>query len=254
MNGHLVKIFAAICLSLVLPKFAWGADDGSALAVKLRAKESGSTFVRIRMQVGGGTLQIQIKSRVSASATDIVYQILFPKERKGESVLLHRSGNNFTGTVLRPPDSLKQIAAGEMSQSLFGSDLSYEDIIDNPFTWSQQTIVGTENVDRFSCQVLESKPGKDHSSSYASVKSWIDPGRMVPLQIEKYDSSGKVVRRINITRMLLNGGDSLPADLEVTGPRGSITHITGSGIKRGLNYPQTEFTPDGLKQLNAPAE
>jgi hypothetical protein len=77
---------------------------------------------------------------------------------------------------------------------------------------------------------------------------------MVPLQIEKYDSSGKVVRRINITRMLLNGGDSLPADLEVTGPRGSVTHITGSGIKRGLNYPETEFTPEGLKQLNAPSE
>jgi hypothetical protein len=53
---------------------------------------------------------------------------------------------------------------------------------------------------------------------------------------------------------LLNGGDSLPADLEVTGPRGSVTHITGSGIKRGLNYPDTEFTPEGLKQLNAPAE
>ena len=246
------KIFAAVCLAL--PQLAFAADSGADLAAKLRAKESGSSFVRIRMQVAAATLQIQIKSRVSASAADIVYQILFPKERKGESVLLHRSGNSFTGTLFRPPDTLKQLGAGEMTQPLFGSDLSYEDIIDNPFTWSQQTIVGTENVDRFSCQVLESKPGKDHNSSYASVKSWIDASRMVPLQIEKYDSSGKVLRRINITRMLLNGGDSLPADLEVSGSRGSVTFITGSGIKRGLNYPQTEFTPDGLKQLNAPSE
>ena len=205
------------------------------------------------MQVGGATLQVQIKSRVSDAAADIVYQILFPKERKGESVLLHRSGQKFSGTVLKLPDNLKQIGAGEMNQALFGSDLSYEDIIDSPFAWSQQAIVGTENIDRFPCQILESKPG-NHSSSYASVKTWIDSNRMVPLQIEKYDSSGKVVRRINITRMLLNGGDSLPADLEVTGPRGSVTHITGSGIKRGLNYPETEFTPEGLKQLNAPSE
>ena len=139
-----------------------------------------------------------------------------------------------------------------MSQSLFGSELSYEDIIDSPFAWSQQAIVGTENVDRFACQILESKPGKDHSSSYASVKSWIDVGRMVPLRIEKYDSSGKVIRRINITRMLLNGGDSLPADLEISGSRGAVTHITGSGMKRGLNYAEGEFTPDGLKQLTTP--
>ncbi|HZE12786.1 MAG TPA: outer membrane lipoprotein-sorting protein [Chthoniobacterales bacterium] len=252
MNRHLT--LAAIFLGLALPQFAFAADSGSDLAGKLRAKESGSTFVRIRMQVGGATLQVQIKSRVSDASADIVYQILFPKERKGESVLLHRSGQKFTGAIFKLPNNLKPINGGEMSQALFGSDLSYEDIIDSPFTWSQQAVVGTENIGRFPCQILESKPGKDHSSSYASVKTWIDSNRMVPLQIEKYDSSGKVARRINITRMLLNGGDSLPAVLEVTGPRGSVTHITGSGIKRGLNYPETEFTPEGLKQLNAPSE
>lgn len=250
MNRHFIRthIFAALCLAL--PQFASAGDSGSDLAAKLRAKESGSTFVRIRMQDGTGqTLQVQIKSRISDSASDIVYQILFPKERKGESVLLHRSGNKFSGTFFRPPDTLKEIGAAEMNQPLFGTDLAYEDIIDSPFAWSQQTIVGTQDIDRFSCQILESKPGKGHASSYASVKTWVDPRRMVPLQIEKYDSSGKVMRRINITRMLLDGGDSLPADLEISGPRGSITHITGSSIKRGLNYPQTEFTPENLKQL-----
>ena len=255
MNRHFVRthIFAAVCLAL--PRFAFAADSGSELAAKLRAKESGSTFVRIRMQGGSAnqTLQVQIKSRVSDAASDIVYQILFPKERKGESVLLHRSGNKFTATLFKPPDTLKQIGAAEMKQALFGTDLSYEDIIDSPFAWSQQAIVGTQDIDRFPCQILESKPG-GHTSSYASVKTWVDPRRMVPLQIEKYDSSGKVLRRINITRMLLDGGDSLPADLEVSGPHGSVTHITGSSIKRGLNFPQAEFTADGLKELKTPTE
>jgi hypothetical protein len=84
------------------------------------------------------------------------------------------------------------------------------------------------------------------------VKSWIDSRRLVPLRIEKYDSSGKVVRRINTTRVLLEGGDSLPVDLKVYGPGGSVTHITGSRIKRSVSYAEIEFTPDGLKQLNAP--
>jgi len=255
MNRHFLRthIFAAICLAL--PQFALAADSGSELAAKLRAKESGSTFVRIRMQGGSGneTLQVQIKSRVSDAASDVVYQILFPKERKGESVLLHRSGNKFTATLFKQPDTLKQIGAAEMKQALFGTDLSYEDIIDSPFAWNQQAIVGTQDIDRFPCQILESKPS-GHTSSYASVKTWVDPRRMVPLQIEKYDSAGKVVRRINITRMLLDGGDSLPADLEVSGPGGSVTHITGSSIKRGLNFPETEFTMEGLKELKTPSE
>jgi hypothetical protein len=257
MNRHFIRthIVAAICLCAALSRFASAAEPGSELAGKLRAKEAGSTLVRIRMQDGTGqTLQVQIKSRVSNATADIVYQILFPKERKGESVLLHRSGSKFTATLFKPPGTLKQVGAAEMNQSLFGTDLSYEDIVDSPFAWSQQAIVGTQDVGRFPCQILESKPGNGHASSYASVKTWVDPKRMVPLQIEKYDSSGKVVRRINITRMLLDGGDSLPADLEVSGPGGSVTHITGSSIKRGLNFPEAEFTPDGLKELKAASE
>ena len=256
MNRHFVcaLVVAAVCFAL--PQFALADDAGSQLAAKLRAKETGSTFVRIRMQGGAAneTLQVQIKSRVSGSASDLVYQILFPKERKGESVLLHRAGNKFSATLFKPPGTLKEIGAGEMKQALFGTDLSYEDIIDSPFAWSQQAIVGTQDIDRFACQILESKPGNGHASSYASVKTWVDPKRMVPLQIEKYDSSGKVVRRINIPRMLLDGGDSLPTDLEVSGPGGSVTHITGSSIKRGLNFPETAFTAEGLKELKTPSE
>jgi outer membrane lipoprotein-sorting protein len=252
MNRPFVTALVVAAICLALRPFAFADDAGSQLASKLRAKESGSTLVRIRMVDGKGqTLQVQIKSRVSAGAADIVYQILFPKERKGESVLLHRSGNKFSATLFTPPNTIKQI--GEMDQALFGTDLSYEDIIDSPFTWSQQAIVGTQDIDRFTCQILESKPG-NHASSYGSVKTWIDPKRMVPLQIEKYDSSGKLVRRINITRMLLDGGDSLPADLEVSQPGGSVTHITGSSIKRGQNFPETQFTAEGLKELKAPSE
>lgn len=255
MNLHFRdRFFAVITLGLIAVRFcALAGDSAPDLASKLRAKEAGSTFVRVRMQIANGQiLQLQIKSRVSDANSDIVYQILFPKERKGEAVLLHRSGEKFSGTLFTPPSSVRPIASGQMNQPLFGSDLSYEDIIDNPYRWSQQAIVGNEVIDNFPCQILESKPGKGHSCSYSSVKTWVDPRRMVPLRIEKYDPSSKLVRRINTTRILLEGGDSLPADLKVYGPDGTVTEITGSRIKRGLTYADTEFIPDGLKQLTAP--
>ena len=248
--------FFATGLGLVmLPLFALAADSAPDLAGQLRAKQEGSTFVRVRMQIGGGeTFQLQIKSRVSRDTSDVVYQILFPKERKGEGVLLHRSEEKFSGTTFIPPNSVKPIASGQINQPLFGSNLSYEDIIDSPYRWNHQAIVGTEVIDGTSCQVLESKPGKGHSSSYSSVKTWVDARRLVPLRIEKYDASGKVMRRINTTRVLLDGSESLPADLRVYGPNGTVTEITGSRIKRSVNYTETEFSPEGLKQLNAPPE
>src|SRR6478672_12912161 len=140
------SVAAFISLSLALPALTFAADPaGSELAGKLRDKENGSTFIRVRMEAGSAekqTLQVQIKSRVSAAASDIIYQILFPKERKGESVLLQRSGSKFSGTYFTPPNNFKSV---EMTQSLFGSDLSYEDIIDSPYGWSQQAIVGNED-------------------------------------------------------------------------------------------------------------
>jgi hypothetical protein len=257
MNLHFTgRWFAAIRVALfAVPTFALAAESAPDLAAALRAKEVGSKFVRVRMQIGSGQnqiLQLQIKSRVSNATSDIVYQVLFPKERKGEAVLFNRSAEKFSGTTFTPPNTVRPIASGHMNQPLFGSDLSYEDVVDNPFRWPQQAIVGTEAIDNIQCQILESKPGKGHSSSYSSVKTWVDPRRLVPLRIEKYDSSGKVLRRINITRVLLDGNDSLPADLKVYGPRGTVTEITGSRIKRGVTYADTEFTLDGLKQLTAP--
>jgi Outer membrane lipoprotein-sorting protein len=246
--------FFATALGLVaLPLFALAAESAPDLADQLRAKQEGSTFVRVRMQIARGeTFQLQIKSRVSRDTSDVVYQILFPKERKGEAVLLHRSEEKFTGSLFVPPNTVRSIASGQMNQPLFGSDVSYEDIIDSPYRWNHQAIVGTEVIDGTSCQILESKPGKGHSSSYSSVKTWVDPRRLVPLRIEKYDASGKLVRRINTTRILLDGNESLPADLRVYGPNGTVTEITGSRIKRSVTYPDTEFTAEGLKQLKAP--
>jgi outer membrane lipoprotein-sorting protein len=255
MSVHFTaRCCAAICLSFVaLPISALAAESASDLAAALRAKQEGSTFVRVRMQLGSGeNFQLQIKSRVSRDTSDIVYQMLFPKERKGEAVLLHRSGGRFTGTLFIPPNAVRSIVSGQINQPLFGSDLSYEDIIESPYWWSQQAIVGTEVIDNTPCQILESKPGKGHNSSYSSVKTWVDPRRFVPLRIEKYGASGKLVRRINTTRIVLDGGDSIPANLSVQGPRGTTTEIDGSRIKRGVTYKDIEFTVDGLKQLSAP--
>src|SRR5205823_12610487 len=119
MSSHFVMrttCFVGVCLGLALPCGA-SADTASELAAKLRAKQSGSMFVRIRMEIGSGekqTLQIQIKSRVSDADGDIVYQILFPKERKGESVLLHRTGHKFSGTLFTPPNNPRSIGSAEV--------------------------------------------------------------------------------------------------------------------------------------------
>ena len=120
--------------------------------------QDGSSLVRLKMDVrqpaAGGkmVLQLQAKSQRAKGSTDLVYQILWPKERKGEGFLLRKSGGRVpTGAVFTLPDSLVTLTAAKMDDGIFGSDLSYEDLVENFFAWENQAIVGTETVDRMPC-------------------------------------------------------------------------------------------------------
>ena len=209
------------------------------------------------MEVSGAattTLQLQIKSRSTREGTDLVYQVLWPKERKGEAVLLRRSGNRApTGALFTPAGNVRALTAAQLDDPLFGSALSYADVIENFFAWNQQAIVGTEVVDRVTCQILESKPGKSGHSSYSSVRTWVDTRRLVPLRVEKYAGSARPARRIETTRVVTDDtGRAIPANLTVRGSGDAATEIDGSRIKHGATFTDDEFTPEGLKQTPTP--
>ena len=231
------------------------------LAASLSALRDGTSYVRLRLEVKQPTdttkisLQLQIKERRTATTADVVYQVLWPKERKGEAVLLHKAnGSPPTGWLFVPPDTPRPLKASQMTEALFGSDLSYQDIIENFFGWENQTIVGTEVLSRVSCLILESTPVKSDPSSYARVRSWIDSGRRVPLRVEKYLPSGQLARRIDTTRVATDDkGRFIPADLTVRGPReDSVTVLDGSRIRHDVTYTDREFTPEGLTEVLAP--
>jgi hypothetical protein len=226
------------------------------LASRLSAlRQDGVSYVRLRMEIKGATketLQLQIKERRTKSSSEVVYQVLYPKERKGESVLLRKIGNRpASGSVFVPPNTLRPI--DDLKEPLFGSDLSYEDLVDNFFAWDQQAIIGTEEVDGVKCPILESKPGKDERSIYGSVRSWIDVRRLVPLRVEKYASSRQLLRRIATTRVVADAGHHIPADLTVGGARpDSSTLLDGSRIRHNVTYTDRDFTIEGLKEIVTP--
>ncbi len=208
----------------------------------------------VRQPAAGGkmVLQLQVKSQRAKGSTDMVYQILWPKERKGEGFLLRKSGGRApTGSVFTLPDSLVPLTAAKMNDGIFGSDLSYEDLVENFFAWDNQAITGTETVDRVPCQILESKPGGGDRSGYSKVRSWIDTKRMIPLRVEKYSGAGKLVKRIDTTKVAKDDtGKSVAASFSIQRPgQDSITEIEGSNIKHDVNFTAADFTPEALRSL-----
>jgi hypothetical protein len=239
-------------LLLLLAGFqAHGADALSAkdLAAKLSAlQQDGSSLVRLKMTTKS-TLQLQIKQRRTANSTEVVYQVIWPKERTGEAVLLRQTGTQAaTGILFVPPATFTPL---DMKMALFGSALSYADVLENFFAWPNHTLIGTEVVNRVNCQILESKPGKGHRSNYATVRTWVDTNRFVPLRVEKYNTAGQMMRRIDSGRIVTDDiGRHVPASLNVKDAQtSSSTELDGSKLKHDVTFTAEEFTPEGLKQI-----
>jgi hypothetical protein len=254
-----IPVAAIIGLTFALPSRAAESPSpmtANDLAFRLTVlRQDGSSYVRLRMEIKGlakEALQLQIKERRTKDSSEVVYQVLYPKERKGESVLLRKMGKGpASGSVFVPPNTVRQI--DDVKEPLLGSDLSYEDVIDNFFAWNQQALVGTGEVDGVKCTILESKPGKGEHSIYGSVRSWIDVRRLVPLRVEKYASSGKRLRRIDTIDVIADGDHQIPATLKVSGAReDSSTLLAGSRIRHNVTYTDHDFTIEGLKEIATP--
>jgi Outer membrane lipoprotein-sorting protein len=250
----------ALSLRAVAAEAAPAAISATDLAARLNAwQQDGYSYVRLRMVVSEPaaktTFQIQSKGRRSKTSTDVVYQILWPKERKGEGVLLQKgAGRSATGAIFVPPSTLRSLDASQLKESFFGSGLSYEDLVDNFFSWEQQAIAGTEEVDGVPCYILESKPGKGARSSYGKVRTWVDSRRLIPLRIEKYLASGELGRRIETSKVVTDDiGRQIPANLTVREPRkNSTTELDGSRIKHDIRFGDEEFTPEALREVSIP--
>jgi outer membrane lipoprotein-sorting protein len=253
--GAALTLFAALpCLAE--PSAAQiSAQD---VAAKLSAGRDGSTYVRLKMGIHPSdgkvrTLQIQIKERRSKGSADVVYQVLWPKERKGEGFLLRQSADAApTGFLRSSSGQASPIGAAQLTEPLLGSDLALADAIEDFFSWKSQAITGKEVLDGAECVILESKP-EGESSIYGSVRSWVDVRRMVPLRVEKYSRSGKLARRIETTLVATDGSrGKIPANLSVRARPGSTTELDGSRIRHDVKFDDREFTSEGLANVALP--
>lgn len=247
----LTAALAVACVRAADP----GAGPMSApeLAARLDSLREGSALIRSKLEirspdVGQRILQLQIKERRTKTSTDLVYQVLWPNELKGEAVILHQGQGGSKGSIIVPNQPVRTIKGSQMNEGLFDSDLSYQDALENFFAWKKQAIVGSEVINGVNCQILESKPDSSSVSINAKVRSWIDPQRFVPMRIEKYSSSGELVRRIDVTRVARDEKHHpIPASLTVHGPRkNSVTEFNGARIDQDVQFTDADFTAAGV--------
>ena len=93
-----------------------------------------------------------------------------------------------------------QISGHMLRQSVMGSDLSYEDMMDDKKMQDHYdaVVVGTDTVDKRICWLIELL-AKTKDIAYEMRKIWVDQKRFIPLRQELYAKSGKLLKRMDLS-------------------------------------------------------
>lgn len=93
-------------------------------------------------------------------------------------------------------DRTIQLSGHMLKQSVMGSDMSYEDMMEDRKMKDvyDAVITGEEDVDGRPCWILELN-AKVIDVAYERMKIWVDRQRFVPLREELYAKSGQLLKR-----------------------------------------------------------
>jgi len=134
-------------------------------------------------------------------------------------------------------DRIIQIAGHMLRQSVMGSDLSYEDLMEDSRLTDRYNakVTGTEIIDDRNCWVIQLTAFVPEIA-YQGMKLWVDKDRFIPLREEMYAKSGTLLKRIELSDIELINGRWYPKKM-----------LFKDMLKEGLG---TEFVVEDI-QFNA---
>jgi len=179
---------------------------------------------------------------------DSFTEYLAPAREKGTKML--KLGNQLW-TYSPSTDRTILISRHMLRQSVMGSDLSYEDMMEDPFLQNmyEAEIVGTDTVSNRSVWILELK-AKKKEIAYDTRKIWVDKERFVILKENLYAKSGTLLKQIDVHEMMQVEGRWVPktALYKDVLKEGDGTEMIVDSITFNENIPDYIFSKASLRK------
>lgn len=148
-------------------------------------------------------------------------------------------------------DRTIQISGHMLRQSVMGSDLSYEDMMEDRKLTEvyDATVSGSDEIEGRPVWVLELVANVE-DIAYASRKEWIDKERFVPLREELYAKSGQLLKRATLSDVRKIEGRWFPTTIVYKDmmKQGDGTEFRMTSIKFNQEIEEYLFTKAALKQ------
>ncbi|MDD4526440.1 MAG: outer membrane lipoprotein-sorting protein [Candidatus Margulisbacteria bacterium] len=148
-------------------------------------------------------------------------------------------------------DRIIKIAGHMLKQSVSGSDLSYEDYLEESDLVNNYSskIIREELFEERECYVLE-LVGKKEGLSYPVQKIWVDKERFLPLKSEQFAKSGELLKRSVINEVFKVANRWYPKRMTYKDmlKTGKGTEFVVDSIKFDQSIPAHTFTKANLRR------
>jgi len=175
--------------------------DGTVLLQRVDQNSVAKTqVVEIKMIIHGRRSDRTLKSRSFIEGQERAFsEYTFPPREQGTKML--KLGDQLW-TFDPRTDRTIQISGHLLRQSVMGSDLSYEDMMEDERLSDNYsaTVAGSDTVEGRECWILELE-GKHTDLAYPKSKIWVDKERYVALKGERFAKSGKLLKSMTAKRI-----------------------------------------------------
>ena len=244
-----MKIPIAILMIFLLLTESYGQGAAEILEKIDRNMSSSNRIFESSMTIHGKRNSRTITSRSwSEGVKKSFSEYLSPASEKGTKML--KLANQLW--IYSPTsDRIIQISGHLLRQSVMGSDLSYEDMMDDRKLTELYSaeIIGKEVVEGRKTLILLLN-AKVENIAYQSQKMWIDEERMIPLRQELYSKSGQLLKRMELSNVDKIQGRWFPTTILFKDmlKEGNGTEFKMTNIRFDQQIPETIFTKAALKQ------
>jgi outer membrane lipoprotein-sorting protein len=175
-------------------------------------------------------------------------EFLSPPREKGVKML--KIGDDLW-TFYPSADRIVKIAGHMLRQSVMGSDMSYEDMMEDRKLSEiyTPTISKKEKIEGRDCYVLSLK-AKSDDVAYQSKTLWVDVERLVPLKEGLYAKSGKLLKEIKVleVKKLENRWYPIHIIYKDKLQKGKGTEMKIHEIKFDVKIPADRFKKSALRR------
>jgi outer membrane lipoprotein-sorting protein len=245
----MMKILISCTISF-LSVFAYGQFTADQIIERVdRNMSSENRIMESEMTIHGRRTSRTITSRTYAVGDKKAYtEYLSPAREQGTKML---KLENQLWIYSPDTDRTIQISGHMLRQSVMGSDLSYEDMMDDRKLTDvyNAELIGEETLDGRKTWILN-LTAKVSDVAYDSRKIWIDQERYVPLKEELFAKSGQLLKRSILSNVKQIEGRWFPMNILFKDmlKQGEGTEFKVNSIQFNQEIPEHIFTKAVLRR------